>query len=90
MNCGDGRFLAVAAVSAFVCLLVGDAGFVLVFLTPLLWTSWLKLWEKQKILATRLMHTAVHLWDPGLHCLAALNHPQVDIYQNYGGFRSPL
>lgn len=52
ISCGDGRFffffLAVAAVLAFVCLLVGGAGFVLAFLSPLLSCCWLTQWERQK------------------------------------------
>lgn len=51
INCRDGRFLAVAAVLAFVCLLVG---FVLIFLS-LLSSAWLSLWDRQ-ILAAMNTH----------------------------------
>lgn len=48
INCGDGRFLAVAAVLAFVCRLVGDAGFVLISLFPLSSSRRSRLWERQR------------------------------------------
>lgn len=67
-------FLAAAAVSAFVCLLVG---FVRVFLPPLM-ELLIERVGAAEILATRLTRHSGNSSDPGWHLTAAPKIPQVD------------